>query len=89
MHSHLVFCSGIFSTALGILFTVVFATPFKLPSPQDLGISLSQAPAYLMTLPYHPLLNLLWLPFAWMYLHSFELSQKQDCRNTSHSARAM
>lgn len=58
-------------TVLGILLTVVFATIFKPPSPQELGVSFSQAPAYLMTLPYHPLLNLFWLPFAWMYLRNF------------------
>lgn len=58
-------------TILGILLTVAFAAIFKPPSPQELGVPFSQAPAYLMTLPYHPLLNLLWLPFAWMYLRGF------------------
>jgi hypothetical protein len=36
----------------------------------------SQAPAYLMSLPYHPLLNLFWLPFAWMYLRGFALETR-------------
>lgn len=58
-------------TVLGILLTVAFAAIFKPPSPQELGVPFSQAPAYLMTLPYHPLLNLFWLPFAWMYLRNF------------------
>lgn len=58
-------------TVLGILLTVAFAAIFKPPSPQELGVPFSQAPAYLMTLPYHPLLNLFWIPFAWMYLRSF------------------
>jgi hypothetical protein len=58
-------------TVLGILLTIAFAAIFKPPSPQDLGVPFSQAPAYLMTLPYHPLLNLFWLPFAWMYLRNF------------------
>jgi hypothetical protein len=29
-----------------------------------------------MTLPYHPLLNLFWLPFAWMYLRGFALETR-------------
>jgi hypothetical protein len=58
-------------TILGVLLTIVFAAVFDPPSPQELGVRFSQAPAYLMTLPYHPLLNLFWLPFAWLYLRSF------------------
>lgn len=58
-------------TMLGFLLTIVFAAIFRPPSPQELGVPFSQAPAYLMTLPYHPLLNLFWLPFAWLYLHQF------------------
>ena len=55
-------------TILGIVLTVVFAFLFNPPSPQELGVTASQAPAYLMTLPYHPLLNLLvWPWFAWLY----------------------
>ncbi len=33
----------------------------------------SKAPAYLMALPYHPLLNLAWFPFAWLYLRGFAI----------------
>jgi hypothetical protein len=55
-------------TMLGVLLTIAFAAIFQPPSPQELGVSFALAPAYLMTLPYHPLLNLFWLPFAWMYL---------------------
>ena len=57
-------------TILGILLTVAFAAIFQPPSPQELGVPFSQAPAYLMTLPYHPLLNLFWVPFAWIYLRN-------------------
>jgi hypothetical protein len=54
---------------LGFLLTVLFAAIFKPPTPQELGVPASQAPAYLMTLPYHPLLNLaIWSIFAWSYL---------------------
>jgi hypothetical protein len=56
-------------TLLGILLTVLFAVVFQPPTPQDLGVPVTQAPAYLMTLPYHPLLNLVvWPFFAWFYL---------------------
>ncbi|HEY3473734.1 MAG TPA: hypothetical protein VGK56_03940 [Anaerolineales bacterium] len=63
-------------TLLGILLTVAFAAIFQPPSPQELGIPLTQAPAYLMTLPYHPLLNLFWLLFAWMYLRGFNIDTR-------------
>jgi hypothetical protein len=55
-------------TILGILLTIAFAAIFHPLSAQELGVPFSQAPAYLMTIPYHPLLNLFWLPCAWMYL---------------------
>jgi hypothetical protein len=56
-------------TILGILLTFAFAILFNPPTPQQLGVPLTQAPAYLMTLPYHPILNLLvWPWFAWLYL---------------------
>jgi hypothetical protein len=58
-------------TLLGILLTVLFAAAFHPPTPQELGVPVTQAPAYLMTLPYHPLLNLaVWPIFAWLYLRS-------------------
>ena len=56
------------ATLLGVLLTILFAMIFDPPSPQELGVSASQAPAYLMTIPYHPLLNLaVWPWFAWLY----------------------
>lgn len=56
------------TTLLGILLTILFAILFNPPSPEELGVSASQAPAYLMTLPYHPLLNIVvWPWFAWLY----------------------
>lgn len=48
-------------TILGILLTIAFMYIFRPPSPQELGVPFSQAPAYLMTLPYHPLL----IPHPW------------------------
>lgn len=56
-------------TFLGILLTVAFDVLYHPPSPEELGVPLTQAPAYLMTLPYHPLLNLMvWPVLAWFYL---------------------
>ena len=56
------------TTLLGVLLTILFAMIFDPLSPQELGVSASQAPAYLMTIPYHPLLNLaVWPWFAWLY----------------------
>jgi len=63
-------------TILGILLTIAFAAVFNPPTPQELGVPFSQAPAYLMTLPYHPLLNLFWLPLAWMYLRTFTAERR-------------
>ena len=59
-------------TILGILLTIAFAVFFKPPSAQELGLPASQDPSYLMTLPYHPLLNLFWIPFAWLYLRGMD-----------------
>jgi len=63
-------------TILGTLLTIAFAAIYNPPSPQELGLPASQAPAYLMTLPYHTLLNLFWLPFAWMYLSGFAFESR-------------
>ena len=58
-------------TVLGILLTILFDVIFHPPTPEELGVPVTQAPAYLMTLPYHPLLNLLvWPLFGWWYLGS-------------------
>jgi hypothetical protein len=65
-------------TILGILLTILFAFLFKPSSPAELGVSASQAPAYLMTLPYHPFLNLVVRPwFAWLYLREIPNKQVQ------------
>jgi hypothetical protein len=65
-------------TLFGIALTILFAKCFNPPSPEELGVTASQAPAYLMTIPYHPLLNLpIWLPFAWLYLRDIALDQRK------------
>jgi hypothetical protein len=64
-------------TILGTLLTIAFMLIFHPLSPQELGVTASKAPAYLMTLPYHPLLNLFWLPFAWLYLRLFPAGDRK------------
>jgi hypothetical protein len=54
-------------TALGILLTIVFAVTLR---PFSSGaVPMLQVPAYVMSVPFHPLLNLLvWPVFGWLYL---------------------
>jgi hypothetical protein len=62
-------------TILGMLLTILFSAVFNPPTPEQMGVSPAQAPAYLMTIPFHPLLNLLvWPFFAWLYLRSLSPS---------------
>lgn len=54
-------------TALGILLTVAFAVTLRPFSPE--AAPMLQVPAYVMSVPFHPLLNLLvWPVFGWLYL---------------------
>jgi hypothetical protein len=65
-------------TLLAILLTILFAVLFNPPSPEELGVTPSQAPAYLMTIPYHWILNLLvWPPFAWLDLRGVASDQRK------------
>lgn len=60
-------------TLIAIILTILFAVWFNPPSPEELGVNPSQAPAYLMTIPYHWFINLLiWPPFAWLYLRDVD-----------------
>jgi hypothetical protein len=53
--------------ALGILLTIAFAATFR-PFPSQ-AVPMLQVPAYVMSVPFHPLLNLLvWPVFGWLYL---------------------
>jgi hypothetical protein len=54
-------------TALGILLTIVFALTLRPFS--SVAVPMLQVPAYVMSVPFHPLLNLLvWPVFGWLYL---------------------
>lgn len=53
-------------TALGVLMTIAFAAIFHPFSAPD--VPMTDVPAYTMTVPFHPLLNLLvWPLFGWWY----------------------
>jgi hypothetical protein len=65
-------------TLFGFLLTLAFWAWLPLPTAQELGVSASQSPAYLLTVPYHPLLNLLvWPFFAALYLRNFPAGQRK------------
>src|SRR6202049_5265370 len=54
-------------TALGIVLTIVFAVTVSPFSAE--AVPMLQVPAYVMSVPFHPLLNLLvWPVFGWLYL---------------------
>jgi hypothetical protein len=54
-------------TALGILLTVGFAVTLRPFS--SVAVPMLQVPAYVMSVPFHPLLNLsVWPVFGWLYL---------------------
>lgn len=45
------------------------AAMYNLPSFQELGLTMFEDPAFVMTVPYHLLINLvIWTLFAWIYL---------------------
>lgn len=53
--------------AYGISFAA--AEIYHLPSFQELGLTMFEDPAFVMTVPYHLLINLvIWTLFAWIYL---------------------
>jgi hypothetical protein len=62
-------------TLLGLLLTVAVWLILQPATPEELGVSAAEAPAYTMTLPLHPLLNVLvWPLFALRYLRGLPSS---------------
>lgn len=48
--------------------TITYATIHHSPEPEQLGVGMLQAPAFVATVPYHVLIMLLvWPVFAWLY----------------------
>ena len=55
-------------TILAYSISIAAAMIFKLPSAQELGLSLFEDPAFVMTIPYHLLINaLIWTLFSYIY----------------------
>jgi hypothetical protein len=55
-------------TVLATATTVTYGVINHSPQPQDLGVGMMQAPAFVATVPYHVLIMLLvWPIFAWAY----------------------
>ena len=70
------FVAYVVVTVLATGTSVVYGMVYQLPSPQELGVSLLQAPSFTATVQYHVLLMLLiWPVFAWLYL------RKRQARN--------
>jgi hypothetical protein len=64
-------------TALGILLTIVFAVTLRPFSSE--AVPMLQVPAYVMSVPFHPLLNLLvWPVFGWLYLRRSTLGSARQ-----------
>jgi hypothetical protein len=56
-------------TILATAVTVLYGIFYHSPQPDELGVSLLQAPSFTATVPYHVLIMLLvWPAFAWLYL---------------------
>jgi len=63
-------------TILAYALSITAGIVFKLPSAQELGVSMFEDPAFVMTVPYHLLLNLLvWTFFSYRYFKKKENNQ--------------
>jgi hypothetical protein len=46
---------------------------FQLPSMEELGVTMFESPTFVMTVPYHLLINfLVWTGFSWLYFRKAE-----------------
>lgn len=60
-------------TLLVVAFIVALGRALHLPGAAELHVSIGRSPAYLRSMPFHPLLNLpVWAFFAWRYLARLE-----------------
>jgi hypothetical protein len=66
-------------TLLVIGFMFVLDAFYHFPKAAELGVSAGQSPAYLATIPFHPLFNLpVWLWFGFLYLKDFAPAKRQE-----------
>lgn len=75
-------------TVLAAGLTMAYGAINHSPEPQDLGVGMLHAPAFVATVPYHVLIMLLiWPIFAWMYFRKRRpRSAEQESRQTLHLA---
>ncbi len=60
-------------TILAYSISIIVGIVFKLPSSEDLGVSVFKDPAFVMTVPYHLLINLItWTVFSHFYFKKNE-----------------
>lgn len=71
-------------TVLAAGLTIAYGTVYNLPEPDQLGVGLLQAPAFVATVPYHALIMLVvWPVFAWLYFRRRRpASREQEARQT-------
>lgn len=61
-----------------VLLIIVLGAIFHLPGAAELGVSVGRSPAYLLSMPWHPLVNLpIWLTFSRGYLKHVPADQVQ------------
>lgn len=61
-----------------VLFIIALGAIYHLPGAAELGVSVGRSPAYLMSMPWHPLFNLpIWLLFSRGYLKRVSTDQVQ------------
>lgn len=61
-----------------VLLIIALGAIFHLPGAAELGVSVGRSPAYLMSMPWHPLVNLpIWLIFSRGYLKRLPADQVQ------------
>jgi hypothetical protein len=71
-------------TVLAAGLTITYGAVYGLPEPNELGLGLLGAPAFVATVPYHVLIMLgVWPVFAWIYFRGRRPeSRDQEVRQT-------
>jgi hypothetical protein len=71
-------------TVLAAGLTIAYGNAHDLPDPDELGVGLLQAPAFVATVPYHVLIMLVvWPAVAWLYFRTRRpAGRDQELRQT-------
>ena len=66
-------------TVLAAGLTIAYGAINNSPQPQELGVGLLKAPAFVATVPYHVVIMLLvWPIFAWLYFRKRRVADRQQ-----------